>query len=204
MRNTLSSLFNLRSHRSRFALALLLLLSSSCVLNYKPLPDARLLTPLNDWLYRGAQPKKEQDFTQLKEVGIRTVVDFRDEPKWIQWEKQKVEALGMTYVSLPWSITGRVGPELLDRFFEILDNPRNRPVFFHCKHGRDRTGVMATLALMRYEKLSEEEARELALETILPHLRYRMFVNQKIDFFLKARASQFSEATEEKIVSVAG
>lgn len=143
-----------------------------------------LLNPLNDWLYRGPQPA-EKDFVQLKRKGIRTVVNFRHEPKWIEWEKEKVEALGMKYVSLPWSITKPVKPQLLDQFFEVLDDPKNRPVFFHCRHGRDRSGVMATLAFMRYEKLSESQAREIALETIRPHLRYRSFVNQKINFFVK-------------------
>ena len=143
-----------------------------------------LLNPLNDWLYRGPQPG-ENDFLQIRKKGIHTVINFRHEPKWIEWERGKVEALGMKYVSLPWSITKSVKPELLDQFFEVLDDPKNRPIFFHCHHGRDRSGVMATLAFMRYEKLSESQAREMALETIRPHLRYRLFVNQKIDFFVK-------------------
>jgi protein tyrosine/serine phosphatase len=123
------------------------------------------------------------------------VINFRPEPDSIQWEKEKVEALGMKFVSLPWNITESVEPQLLDQFFEILDEPMNRPVFFHCKHGRDRTGVMSTLALMRYEKLSEAQARELALETIHPNLQYRFSVNRKIDFFVKERPQHFSDSS---------
>lgn len=152
--------------------------------------EPRIFVPLNDWLYRSSQPQ-DAEFASLKEKGIRTIVNFRDDSEWIEREKKKAEGLGMKYVSLPWKITRPVKPELLDRFFEVLDDPKNRPVLFHCEHGRDRSGVMAVLALMRYEKLSEKEARELALETYRPHLQYRLFVNQKIKFFLKSRPNAF-------------
>ena len=163
----------------------LLFLPTSCVsISKKASADLPYFDSLNDWLYRGGQPT-EEGFRQLKEKGIRTIVNFRNEPEWIRREKKRVEGLGMKYVNLPWTLWGSVNPELLNQFFETLDRPENRPVFFHCKHGRDRTGVMTTLALMRYEKLSECEARKRALKKIKPNLRYRYFVNQKIEFFLQ-------------------
>lgn len=186
MANTCSPFSSKRFPRSVF-LFLALFLTSSCSFYYSPTrvpPRIALLNPLNDWLYRGPQPE-EKEFEKLKQKGIKTVVNFRDEPKWIEWEKSKVEALGMKYVNLPWNIMKPADPKLMDRFFEVLSDPKNQPVFFHCKHGRDRSGVMATLALMRYEELSETEAREVALGTIHPHLRYQPFVNQKINFFVE-------------------
>lgn len=189
MRSTQASSFS-----KSFLLTCLLLFSlfSSCISFRRTSDDLPLFAPLNHWLYRGAQPT-EEGFVQLKEKGIRTVVNFRNEPERIEWERAQVEGSGMHYVSLPWSVWRDVDPKLLDRFFETLDNPQDRPVFFHCKHGRDRTGAMSALALMRYKGLSEEEARQEALTKIKPHLRYRYLVSQKIGFFLKERASQFSE-----------
>lgn len=175
------------SKKSGWILALtigLLFSFSYAPLLAKSSDDLPLFMPVNDWLYRGGQPK-EEGFKKLKQKGVRTVVNFRDEKKWVEWERKKVEGLGMKYVSLPWNIMRSAKPELLDQFFKVLDKRRNRPVFFHCEHGRDRSGVMTTLALMHYEKLSEEEAREQALETIRPNFRYRYFVNQKIKFFSK-------------------
>ena len=168
--------------------------SFSQPLLYAASDDPPLYAPLNDWLYRGGQPS-DKGFEKLKKAGIRTVVNFRNEGKWIHSEKQKVEALRMKYVSLPWNIMRPVKPELLDEFFKVLDDPKNRSVFFHCEHGRDRSGVMATLALMRYEGLSEEEARGQALETIHPHFRYLYFVNQKIKFFLKERKDKIRDGS---------
>lgn len=151
------------------------------------------ISPLNEWLYRSPQPT-EEDFEVMQSRGIRTVVNFRREDEKTQdWEKEKVESLGMNYVSLPWSVTRSVEPELLDQFFKILDDPKNRPVLFHCKHGRDRSGVMSVLALMRYENLSEEEARKLAFSKIPPNRRYHPFVNQKIRYFVESRPESFSE-----------
>ncbi len=191
MRNTLSSSF-------KFLIFIaLLFLPASCTYNYNPddpaLPDAAVLNPVNDWMYRGSQPK-EGDFSRIKAKGIRTVVNFRNEPGWVEWEKERVEKLGMKYVNLPWTIVRSVKPELLDDFFKVLDDPKNRPVLIHCKHGRDRTGVMTTLALMRYDKRTEADAREFALGTIRPHRRYQYFVSKKIDFFIKERPSLFFES----------
>ena len=194
MRNTLSFLPSLTrpyrtpSGRTASGIGILSLLLAACSFSYsyegtKPVP----MSPVNEWLYRSGQPTAAE-FEKFHQKGIRTVVNFRDEPQWIEWERRGVEGLGMKYVSLPWSIVKSVKPELLDQLFEVLDNPANHPVLMHCKHGRDRTGVMTTLALMRYEKLSEAQAREQALETVRPNLRYRMFVNQKVDFFIKKKA----------------
>lgn len=188
---------NMRSSLSKFSFIGLLLALSSCFYldTGKKQEDLPNFAPLNSWLYRGGQPS-EAGLTQLKGKGIRTVVNFREEDNWDRWEKETVEALGMNYVNIPWSIMDKPDPKIADRFFEVLDKKENRPVFFHCKHGRDRTGVMSTLALMRYEELPEDTAREIALETIRPHLRYRPFVNKKIDTFTRERPSQFSKSSE--------
>ena len=184
--------------RLTFLVSLLVSLAA-CTFSYSPrpkpsLPNAPVLSPLNDWLYRGSQPLKS-NFLDFKRKGIRTIISFREERGWIDWERKEVKRLGMKYVSLPWSILKPVDPSLLDKFFEVLDNPKNRPVLFHCRHGRDRSGVMATLALMRYEKMTEEEAREIALETIRPHRRYQFFVERKIRFFLEKRPQAFQESS---------
>jgi len=46
---------------------------------------------MDDRFYRGAQPN-EQDYKDLKALGIRTVVDLTDSPK--SYERRDVEALG--------------------------------------------------------------------------------------------------------------
>src|SRR5579864_3743874 len=53
-------------------------------------------------LYRGAQPGTA-GYKSLQQMGVGIVVDFRDEPKEIADESKEVEALGMRFVSIPWS-----------------------------------------------------------------------------------------------------
>src|SRR6185503_769132 len=53
---------------------------------------------MDDRFFRGAQPK-EQEFKELAKIGIRTVIDLRDDPE--SYEKPMVESLGMTYVHIP-------------------------------------------------------------------------------------------------------
>src|SRR5215831_12298312 len=55
---------------------------------------------MDDRLYRGAQPK-EEDYKDLKALGVKTVVDLQDSPT--NYEKRTVEALGMRYVNIPMS-----------------------------------------------------------------------------------------------------
>src|SRR5262249_39317881 len=50
---------------------------------------------LNDFLYRGSQPKPE-GVEQLKKLGVDTIVDLRGErPGTIKKERERVESLGM-------------------------------------------------------------------------------------------------------------
>src|ERR1051325_11740178 len=55
---------------------------------------------MDDRFFRGGQPK-ENDYSQLAALGIKTVIDLQDDPT--AYEKQKVEALGMKYVNIPMS-----------------------------------------------------------------------------------------------------
>src|ERR1700756_1681637 len=56
---------------------------------------------VNDFLYRGAQPK-DDGVDQLKKFGIDTVVDLRGERHGlIEKERKQTESLGMRFINLP-------------------------------------------------------------------------------------------------------
>ena len=56
---------------------------------------------VNDYLYRGAQPKPE-GIEELKKLGIDTIVDLRGERhKLMEKERAHAESLGMRLVSIP-------------------------------------------------------------------------------------------------------
>jgi|SRR5579884_2042029 len=92
-----------------------------------------------DGLYRGGQPDVS-GFKLLKEQGIKTIINLREEND----EEGTVRALGMNYVHIPMQVTvwSRISDASIHKYFEILNNPANLPVFIHCERGADRTGAM--------------------------------------------------------------
>jgi protein tyrosine/serine phosphatase len=121
---------------------------------------------LNTGLYRGGQPT-EKGFQFLKQTGIKTVINLRAEDNS---EAELVEKLGMNYIQIPvdearpWS---QVRPGAIAKYFELINNPANYPIFFHCLRGADRTGAFAAfyrMALQHWDaKRSYDEARSIGM-----------------------------------------
>jgi protein tyrosine/serine phosphatase len=97
---------------------------------------------MDERFYRGAQPK-EKDYSSLSELGIKTVIDLREDPT--SYEKQSVEALGMRYVNIPMSDKHYPQSGQIDQFLKLVDDPSTGKFFVHCAGGRHRTGVMGAV-----------------------------------------------------------
>ncbi len=97
--------------------------------------------------YRGAQPNPD-DYQALKELGVTTVVDLRNDPT--DYEKPAVEALGMKYVNIPMSGWRTPQMEDVNTFLALLEHPDTGTVYVHCKAGRHRASVAG--AAYRYTK----------------------------------------------------
>lgn len=103
---------------------------------------------MDERFYRGAEPKRFEDFENLKALGIDTVIDLQAEfePEEREW----VEALGMRYVSIPMVAKKYPKPEHVAEFMRVVDDPATGKFFVHCAGGRHRTGALG--AVYRYEK----------------------------------------------------
>lgn len=97
---------------------------------------------MDDRFYRGAQPK-EEDYKQLAAIGIKTVIDLREDPT--AYEKREAEAAGMRYVNLPMSDKDYPPAATIDQFLKLVDDPSTGKFFVHCAGGRHRTGVMGAV-----------------------------------------------------------
>ena len=102
---------------------------------------------MDDRFFRGAQPK-ETEFKELAQLGIRTVIDLRDDPE--AYEKPMVESLGMTYVHIPMIAKKYPTPEALDLFLKTVNDPNTGKFFVHCAGGRHRTGAMGAVYRFRF------------------------------------------------------
>ena len=113
---------------------------------------------ITDVLYRGAQPK-EIGFSELKLLGISTIVDLRGEDRdKIAWEKKHAESLGMRFVHIPVSGWSPPTDEQVVQFLSLFRDSPGQKTFVHCRFGDDRTGVFVATYRMALEKWSSEEA----------------------------------------------
>jgi protein tyrosine phosphatase (PTP) superfamily phosphohydrolase (DUF442 family) len=132
-------LISLSSKKRHALLALVAILSlaavSSAQENSTTNVTIKNFGQMDDRFYRGAQPK-EKEFKELAQLGIRTIIDLRDDPE--SYEKPMVESLGMTYVHIPMIAKKYPTQEALDLFFKTINDPNTGKFYVHCAGGRHR------------------------------------------------------------------
>jgi protein tyrosine/serine phosphatase len=133
---------------------------------------------LTDGLYRGGQPTAK-GFQFLKEKGIKTIINLRAENNS---EEALVEELGMNYIHIPvdevkpWS---KLPEGAIAKYFELVNNPANYPIFFHCRRGADRTGAFAALYRMALQQWDADkayqEARDIGMRWYFGGLKSQIY-----------------------------
>lgn len=113
---------------------------------------------MDDRFFRGGQPK-EDEYRELAAIGIRTVIDLRNDPK--DYGKEAAEALGMRYVNIPMSDKDYPPAAKIAEFLKLVDDPTTGKFYVHCAGGRHRTGVMGAVYRFNhygwdYEKVYKE------------------------------------------------
>ncbi|HEX8070271.1 MAG TPA: tyrosine-protein phosphatase [Pyrinomonadaceae bacterium] len=93
---------------------------------------------MDERFYRGAQPK-EGDYRDLAALGIKTIIDLRDNPT--DYERPAAEAAGMRYVNIPMSDKDYPKDEQINAFLRLANDPATGKFYVHCAGGRHRTGV---------------------------------------------------------------
>ncbi|MGW8322480.1 MAG: fused DSP-PTPase phosphatase/NAD kinase-like protein [Thermodesulfobacteriota bacterium] len=108
-------------------------------------------------LYRSAECAPWRLVEECKRLGIRTVVDFREDSPKVDAEAEALGQAGIRYAHLA---TGQVPPpEVVDAFLEIMSDESNLPVLIHCEHGVGRTGLHAAIYRMEFQGWSKRCAR---------------------------------------------
>lgn len=154
--------------RRILAISVLLLLAGGCAPSVSHLPRSdgtvlQLARPgelpgienfaqVTPGLYRGAQPTP-QGLAELQRLGIRTVVNLRDEYD----ERSAVQSAGLNYVAIPAS-PWTIGQSEVERFLKLMREPANLPVFVHCHRGADRTGCAVAAYRVVEQNWSADEA----------------------------------------------
>jgi protein-tyrosine phosphatase len=115
--------------------------------------------------YRGGELSglNKEELDALHDLGIKTVIDLRDEKTATERPDSVKDDQRFAYFLLPVNGNGRVPTnraDMFDSYFEMIEEPKSackifrtllqaeKPLYFHCAIGKDRTGVIAFLILM--------------------------------------------------------
>ena len=131
-------------------------LEQPSVQSFAPLPMehehlARLLQISPD-IYSGAQPKTDDAFRSLKELGIKTIVSVDA----ARPNEEAALAEGLRYIHIP--IGYDAIPEAASLAYAQLMREVELPVFIHCHHGRQRGPAASAIALRASTGCSSEAA----------------------------------------------
>jgi len=125
---------------------------------YSELPNFQ---QVNERLYRGAQPRKG-GLRRLAALGVKTVVNLRDDDDRAVEEEREARSLGLRYFNVPVSRAGRPSAKHIDEVMALIDAGENQPVFVHCKRGADRTGAVVAVYRITHDGWTGERALDEA------------------------------------------
>ncbi len=135
-------------------------------------------------IYRGSQPETLEDFAFLQSLGIRTLLDLRTSSDDITRERRLGKAFGFRVLNRQLNgffgpSLGDLGDEELDEIQDLLKDPRLHPIFVHCRHGKDRTGLVVGIYRVETQGWSPEHAyremRSLGFTPLLLGLWHRFW-----------------------------
>lgn len=122
----------------------------------QPLTESKIgnFYKVTDGIYRGDRPTAE-DLKELQTRGIKTLLDletFHTDRYVIAESKTNFKFLHVRMN--PWDIDDEDIVTALD----ILTDKNNYPIYVHCKHGSDRTGVVIAMYRIVVQGWSKEDA----------------------------------------------
>lgn len=103
-------------------------------------------------LYRGAQPDAN-GFAKLKEMGIRTIINLRT----FHSDNDKISDANIGYEQIRMQ-AWRTEYKDIVKFLKIVTDPNKTPVFVHCRHGADRTGLMCAVYRTTIQDWTKQDA----------------------------------------------
>jgi hypothetical protein len=182
-----------------------------------PSPAPTLTSPIPNFaevipgLYRGGIPY-EKGLEYLNSLNIKTDVDLQggdvyellpamagliswgEKPQEVDEERAEADLLNLTFINEPLSAYDKVTPnedQEIDRTLVIMNDPNSRPLFIHCEHGIDRTGLLVALYEVKYLGYSIDAA----------HLEWEAFGHRGIEGLLTHELDNYFYKKAQEIIS---
>ena len=111
-------------------------------------------------IFRGAWPNSSPLLRLIQRDAIRTVVTLtainRDDPKYIEQDRV-IQQTGVRWIIVPMRGSTATVKQMAETA-DLIADPTNQPVFFHCVGGHHRSNLVHAAYLIRHKKLTAEEA----------------------------------------------
>ena|SRR6266571_1512830 len=153
---------------------------------------------MDDHFYRGAQPK-DQEYKELADLGVKTVIDLRDDP--MPYAKSAAEAVHLAYFNIPMSDKDYPRNEDVGAFLKLSNEEGNWPFYVHCAGGRHRTGLMGAMYRFNHDgwdyTRAYEEMKKYDFYTRWGHGAIKKYVEDYWQRF-QAKGTKPSSATTKQ------
>jgi protein tyrosine/serine phosphatase len=116
---------------------------------------------VTDRIYRGGQPS-DDGFKYISRLGVKTVIDLRQESDQVAAEEKLVSAAGMRFVNIPMDDLGAPTDAQVALALAVLADESAGPVFVHCRRGADRTGTVIACYRIAFEHWRNRQALDEA------------------------------------------
>lgn len=160
----------------------------------------------DEGLYRGARPSAA-GMEYLQRIGVRTVIDLQggdindeilrstlsqmepgETPQWRAYENSTLESLHISFMNFPLSSytdVTRDEKKVIGKILLVMSQPGTHPLYIHCEHGEDRTGLVVALYHVFYQNWTPEEAHE-DMEAMGHRGKGKVLTHEMDEFFWQA------------------
>ena len=132
--------------------------------------------------YRGARPETENQMKTLKAYRIKTILDVSDNDEAFEIEKARAKKLGMKIIRVAMDGWNAPTDAQTAEVQALLNDKSLRPIYIHCKHGRERTGVMVGLYRVYTNDWKPEKAykemKDMGFRTLA--WNFRIYFKRKV------------------------
>ncbi len=115
---------------------------------------------VNENIFRGGRPTAN-GLKILKQKGIKLIINLEDSKKDVQFELTNLIGSGIEFVSVPFGSFSTPKNDKVNQVLEILNNADKYPIYIHCHHGEDRTGLLVALYKVEHGTAPADAYREM-------------------------------------------
>lgn len=137
------------------------------------------LQKATEGIFRGARPISTDEMQTIAKMGIKNIIDLQggdvnykhwkliswnepgELPESIAAEKSVSNSLNMGFLNVPLDSLDPITVDedkAIDAVLDFMHNKANQPLYIHCEHGKDRTGLIVALYKIKYEGMSVQNA----------------------------------------------